>query len=97
PRPPSYNRPMLPLVLTFALLGLQHAPARDVTDPALRMPYAAFITLYRAHAVVVVDTRDRASYDMGHIPGARLIPADDIARHVRELRAAKKPIVTYCS
>ena len=33
----------------------------------------------------------------GHIPGAILIPLQDVVRRAGELRAAKKPVVTYCA
>jgi 3-mercaptopyruvate sulfurtransferase SseA len=44
----------------------------------------------------VVDVRNQDSYDIGHIPGSRLIPAGDILNHLKEL-PADKTIVTYCS
>ena len=69
----------------------------DISSPTLRIPYSDFKPLYDANKVVVIDTRDPASFDMGHIPGARLIPADDIGKHVDQLRKLHKPIVTYCS
>ena len=45
---------------------------------------------------VVIDVRNQASYDMGHIPGSRLIPAGEIQNHINEL-PRDKTIVTYCS
>ena len=44
----------------------------------------------------IVDVRNQASYDIGHIPGSRLIPAGEIANHLSEL-PRDKTIVTYCS
>ena len=44
----------------------------------------------------VVDVRNQASYDAGHIRGARLIPNSQILNHVKEL-PRDKTIVTYCS
>ena len=69
----------------------------DLNSPELRISYENFKTLYDAGKIVVVDTRDEASFAMGHIPGARVIPADEIPKHLAELRRLKKPIVTYCS
>lgn len=69
----------------------------DLSSPALRITYTDFKKLYDAHKVVVIDTRDERSWEMGHIPGSRVIPADDIGKRIRELRKLGKPIVTYCS
>ena len=44
----------------------------------------------------LVDVRNQDSYDMGHIPGSRLIPAGEILDHVDEL-PRDKIIITYCS
>jgi rhodanese-related sulfurtransferase len=45
---------------------------------------------------IIVDVRNQASYDLGHIPGAKLIPAGEIVNHVNEL-PRDKMIITYCS
>lgn len=82
-------------VLAAAVPARAQAP--DTESPKLRISYEDFRKLYDAGKVVVIDTRDEASFAMGHIPGARLIPEADIAKHVAELRRLKKPIVTYCS
>jgi rhodanese-related sulfurtransferase len=47
--------------------------------------------------VVIVDTRDAGSYADGHIPGAVLIPLDELQKKAPGLRGAKKPIVAYCA
>jgi rhodanese-related sulfurtransferase len=87
------------LVVLAAVAGV--APLRaqdpDLSSPKLRIAYDEFKSLYDAHRVVVIDTRDEASFDMGHIPGARVIPLGEIDQHVAELKREKKPIVTYCS
>jgi len=69
----------------------------DMNSPALRIEYDEFKKLYDKHGVVVIDTRDAASFEAGHIPGARVIPASAVADHLDELKRLKKPIVTYCS
>ena len=46
--------------------------------------------------VFIVDVRDQASYDAGHLPGSKLIPANQILNHLNEL-PKDKLIVTYCS
>jgi rhodanese-related sulfurtransferase len=44
----------------------------------------------------VVDVRNQAAYDAGHIPGAKLIPVGEILNHVDEM-PRDKTIITYCS
>ena len=43
-----------------------------------------------------MDVRSQDAYDLGHIPGAKLIPLDEIANRTKEL-PKDKLIVTYCS
>ena len=45
---------------------------------------------------IVVDVRTEGSYQMGHIPGAKLIPNTQILTRLSEL-PRNKLIVTYCS
>jgi len=82
-------------VLAAAVPAL--AQEMDMASPKLRISYEEFKKLYDAGKIVVIDTRDEASFAMGHIPGARTIPADEIGNRLEELRRLKKPIVTYCS
>jgi rhodanese-related sulfurtransferase len=44
----------------------------------------------------LVDVRTRQEFDAGHIPGAILIPFDQIAARAGELGARDTPIVLYC-
>ena len=46
--------------------------------------------------VFVVDVRNQAAFDQGHIPGAKLIPVGEVATRIAEFPRDKK-IVTYCS
>jgi predicted sulfurtransferase len=45
---------------------------------------------------VMIDVRNQAAYDSGHIKGAKLIPINEIQNHTSEL-PKDKTIVTYCS
>ena len=83
--------------LTAAPSTVEGQAPEDTSSPALRIPYEDFKKLYDAKKIVVIDTRDERSYEMGHIPGSRMIPEDEIANHIDELRKLRKPIVTYCS
>jgi 3-mercaptopyruvate sulfurtransferase SseA len=61
-----------------------------------RISQADFKALHASGKVLTVDVRDAGSYRTGHIPGAVSIPFEDVQAHLQELKAAKKPIVTYC-
>ena len=80
-------------------------------NPANRKPAAAQVTypdgarrvtideldaMIKNGEAFIVDVRNQASYDMGHIPGSHLIPVGEIANRVNEL-PRDKTIVTYCS
>lgn len=52
--------------------------------------------LLAKNEAIVIDVRNQASYDAGHVKGARLIPVGEILNHVNEL-PKDKLIVTYCS
>ena len=69
----------------------------DISSPALRIEWAEFKKLHDAGKVVVVDVRDAAAFAAGHIPGARLVPLDQVETRAGELKALKKPIVLYCA
>jgi rhodanese-related sulfurtransferase len=44
---------------------------------------------------VLLDTRDRASFEKEHIPGALSVPLDEVERTAPKL-AKEKEYVTYC-
>ena len=46
--------------------------------------------------VFIVDVRNQASFDQGHIPGAKLIPVGDVLARINEFPRDKQ-IITYCS
>ena len=71
-------------------------PQITYADGAKRITIDEFDTLMKNGQAFVVDVRNQASYDIGHIPGSRLIPAGDILNHVNEL-PRDKMIVTYCA
>jgi len=65
-------------------------------DGARRVTTSELAELIKNNEVFVVDVRDQASYDAGHIPGSTLIPASTILNHLKDL-PKDKLIVTYCS
>ena len=91
----------------FALTGLvlsassfvaqPQTKPEDVTSTKLRIEWSEFKRLYDAKRIEVVDIRSKESYRLGHIPGARSVPLENVEKHAPELAKAKKPIVTYCA
>jgi 3-mercaptopyruvate sulfurtransferase SseA len=65
-------------------------------DGARRVTTVELEDMLKNGQAIVVDVRNQASYDLGHIPGAKLIPAGEILNHLNEL-PRDKTIVTYCS
>jgi 3-mercaptopyruvate sulfurtransferase SseA len=65
-------------------------------DGARRITADELDTMMKSGQAVVIDVRNQASFDAGHIPGSKLIPAGEILNHLNEL-PRDKMIVTYCS
>jgi predicted sulfurtransferase len=74
------------------LAPLAPAPA----DGARRVTVTELKDLLDRNQAVVIDVRNEASYDVGHIRGAKLIPEAEVTNHIDEL-PKNKLIVTYCS
>ena len=71
-------------------------PETIYPDGARRVTSDELQDMLKNGKAIVVDVRNQASFDLGHIPGAKLIPAGEILNHVNEL-PRDKTIVTYCS
>jgi 3-mercaptopyruvate sulfurtransferase SseA len=65
-------------------------------DGARRVTADEMLAMVKNNEAVVIDVRNQASYDLGHIPGSKLIPAGEILNHLDEL-PRDKMIITYCS
>jgi predicted sulfurtransferase len=65
-------------------------------DGARRVTSAELKDLLDKNEAVVIDVRNEASYNAGHIRGAKLIPEVEVVNHLAEL-PKDKLIVTYCS
>jgi 3-mercaptopyruvate sulfurtransferase SseA len=76
------------------------APAANTAPPPAdgvrRVTVAELKGLIDKNGAFVVDVRNEASYNAGHIRGAKLIPEAEILKHIAEL-PGNKLIVTYCS
>lgn len=47
-------------------------------------------------AAIVVDSRSRAAWDQGHVPGAVHLPTAEIPTRAADVLAPGRPVVTYC-
>ena len=77
-------------------------PTPTVTPPATPPGVTRRISVDEARAAfergeaVFVDVRGRDPYVQGHIPGALMIPFDEVERHAQKL-PRNKLIITYCA
>jgi predicted sulfurtransferase len=66
------------------------------SDNARRITVAEAKDALAKNEAVIIDVRNEASYNAGHVRGAKLIPVGEIANHLNEL-PKDKLIITYCS
>jgi predicted sulfurtransferase len=92
----AWSLAILAVLAVPGLLLAQQAPPAPSVWPS-RIPLIEFKKLVDADAVLVIDVRDAESYASGHIPGALLVPLEDLEKQVPRLKASKKPIVAYCA
>jgi 3-mercaptopyruvate sulfurtransferase SseA len=71
-------------------------PETVYADGARRVTIEEMEAMVKDGTAIVIDVRNQAAYDAGHIPGSKLIPAGEILNHTNEL-PRDKMIVTYCS
>ena len=64
---------------------------KEMTPDALRR----YVQTHGEGAYVLVDVRQPQEYQLGHIPGARLVPLPELVRDMARLPADKE-LVVYC-
>ena len=74
------------------------APAQttQASDNVKRVTTKELEAMLKDGTAIVVDVRNKAMYDAGHIRGAKLVPVTEIGNRAGEL-PKDKMIVTYCS
>lgn len=85
------------LAVTFSLTAA--SPASGGDDPSTVPPGVVDGATARrlvAAGAKLVDVRTQQEFDQGHLPGAQLIPYDQIAARAAELGPRETPIVLYC-
>jgi rhodanese-related sulfurtransferase len=91
------RRTLLRILTCVALLPAAVSARQDPLAAAPRITPADLKKGLDAGQILVVDVRDAQSFAVGHIPGAVLIPLEQIAGRVAELKASRKAVVTYCA
>jgi rhodanese-related sulfurtransferase len=81
--PATPNEPARAAAFFAARLEFQ----TDVSDVHAGLPEGGF---------VLIDTRSRAAWEQGHVPGAVHLPTAEIAARAGELLDPATPVVTYC-
>lgn len=71
------------------------APA-DWRDPVVRISLDEFVRL-PANDLTIIDVRNPAMFDRGHLPNAISIPLEEIESAADRLRTLQQPFITYCS
>ena len=71
-------------------------PETTYADGARRVTIDELDQMVKDGTAVVIDVRNQAAYDLGHIPGSKLIPSTEILNRTDEL-PRDKLIITYCS
>jgi rhodanese-related sulfurtransferase len=54
-------------------------------------------TLLTNPSLILLEALNEASYQQGHLPGARLFPMASAREQARELGSPDAPIVVYCA
>lgn len=95
------------LALAAGCGGSSSEPAPAAQQPGATIPAQApggidtpgALALVQQGALVI-DVREQAEWDEGHLPQARLIPVGELGAHLAEIEQAAggkdKPIVVYC-
>ncbi len=87
--------------LLVSLASVAPALAAEATASALSSVPPGIVDGATAQRLVaagarLVDVRTQQEFDAGHLPGAVLIPYDQIAARAAELGSKEAPIVLYC-
>jgi rhodanese-related sulfurtransferase len=85
------------IVAVMVALAVVAATTRADTDLST-VPRVGIDELKKdAGKVLVIDVRSADAYRAGHIAGAISVPSSSLSTSLPKLKAAKKPIVTYCA
>ena len=82
------------LLIPLVFLG---GCAPSASDAYHKITPQAGYEMMKKEPVTLIDVREPAEYQQGHIPGARLIPLGTIDETIKDkLPDKKKPLIVYC-
>jgi rhodanese-related sulfurtransferase len=90
------------MTLTDAGPATRNEPREAAAFFASRLDFQTDVTDVRAAltsaapGLVLIDSRSRAAWEQGHIPGAVHLPTAEIPERCAELLDPAVPVVTYC-
>ena len=76
--------------------GQSPQPAQTPADNARRITAEELHKLWEKKDVLIIDTRGEPDFKASHIPGAILVPSNEVAAKIDEL-PRNKMIVAYCT
>lgn len=88
--------------MSNVLSTLPAAPAAALAHFAAKLAFESDVSDVHADieagvpGIVVIDSRGKASWDQGRVPGAIHLPTADIALRAAEVVPAGSVVVTYC-
>ena len=86
------------IVAVAALAVVAAAPTTQAEADLSTVPRMRIDALKKdLDKVLVIDVRSADAYRAGHIAGAVSMPSSSLSTSLAKLKAAKKPIVTYCA
>ena len=89
------RRQNAPLLARCLLAAAIVSPGLALADKPAVSPAAVAELSARADAPLILDVRTQAEYDAGHVPGAVLIPYDQLAGRLSELDR-ERWVLVYC-
>ena len=104
PKPPAYDAPAQPVAppeYSGPTLDLPPALEEEATRTRSWTPPARAAAPASPDSPIVLDVRTAREYRAGHLPGARLIPVDELEGRMGEIAEAtqgdwERPIGIYC-
>ncbi|MAG13822.1 MAG: hypothetical protein CMN78_04425 [Spirochaetales bacterium] len=84
-------------LLIFVLTTSLFAGGKKEDETSFLISIADLDELAKTDDILVLDIRDQASYNAGHIPGALLVPLQQVEAAADQLRDRATKLVTYCS
>ena len=94
---PALLRTAYILILVTAIATGLFAGGNKEEGDAFLISISDLDKLTQTEDILILDVRDQASYNAGHIPGALLVPFQQVESAADQLRGRASKLVTYCS